>query len=177
MRACGVAMLIAALPACSNRLSPPGGTPAADVDWNVPVVARESANLNFVLKDVKGADVKLADLRGKPLLLNFWATWCVPCKTEMPWFMEFAEEYKAKGFTVVGISVDDTIDEIKKYTAEHPVTYPVLMGRDRTDLIATYHAGDYVPVTWLVGRDGIVRIKIRGIHEKAWFQQQIEALF
>jgi peroxiredoxin len=170
-------MLVAAWPACSNRLSPPEGTATSDVDWNVPMVARESANFNFVLKDVAGADFRLADLSGKPVVMNFWATWCVPCKTEMPWFMEFAEHYKSQDLKVIGISVDDTAEEIKKYTAQQPVTYPLLLGRDHTELMKAYHAGEFVPVTWLIGRDGVVRIKIRGIHEKAWFQQQIEALF
>ena len=92
-------------------------------------------------------------------------------------FVEFAEQYKAKNFKVIGISVDDTADDIRKFTAEHPVSYPLLLGRDEPDLLKTYHAGDFIPVTWLIRPDGVVRIKIKGMHEKAWFQQQIEALF
>jgi thiol-disulfide isomerase/thioredoxin len=176
-RAAGVALVVAAWLACSNRLSPPGGTPTDTVDWNVPSATREMANLNFALKDVAGTEFRLADLKGHPVLLNFWATWCVPCKTEMPMFVEFAEMYKAKNFKVVGISVDDTADDIRKFTAEHPVSYPLLLGRDQTDLLKAYHAGDFIPVSWLIRPDGVVRIKIKGIHEKAWFQQQIEALF
>jgi peroxiredoxin len=175
--AVGVALMVAAWLACSNRLSPPEGTPTETVEWNVPSVTRETANLDFVLKDVTGAEVRLADLKGQPVLLNFWATWCIPCKTEIPWFVEFAEQYKAKHFKVIGISVDDTADDIRKFTAEHPVSYPLLLGRDKTDLLKAYHAGDFIPVSWLIRADGVVRIKIKGIHEKAWFQQQIEALF
>jgi len=169
--------MVTAGAACSNRLSPPEGTRTETVDWNVPSVSREMANLNFVLKDVTGAEVRLADLKGQPLLLNFWATWCVPCKTEMPWFVEFAEQYKSKNFKVIGISVDDTADDIRKFTAENPVSFPLLLGRDQPDLLKAYHAGDVVPVSWLIRPDGVVRIKIRGTQEKAWFQQQIEALF
>jgi thiol-disulfide isomerase/thioredoxin len=173
----GVALLVAAWAGGSNRLSPPEGTKTETVEWNVPSVTRETANLNFVLKDVAGAEVRLADLKGQPLLLNFWASWCVPCKAEMPMFAEFAEQYKAKNFKVIGISVDDTSEDIRKFTAEHPVSYPLLLGRDETDLLKAYHAGDFIPVTWLIRPDGVVRIKIKGMHEKAWFQQQIEALF
>jgi len=176
-RAAGLALIVTAGTACSNRLSPPEGTKTDTVDWNVPSATRATANLNFVLKDMTGAEVRLADLKGQPLLLNFWATWCVPCKTEMPMFVEFAEQYKAKNFKVIGISVDDTADDIRKFTAEHPVSYPLLLGRDEPDLLKTYHAGDFIPVTWLIRPDGVVRIKIKGMHEKAWFQQQIEALF
>ena len=175
--AAGVAVLFTFGTACSNRLAPPEGTPTDTVEWNVPSVTRETANLNFTLKDMNGAEVRLADLKGHPVLLNFWATWCVPCKTEMPWFAEFAETYKSKDLKVVGISVDDTADDIRKFSADYPVPYPILLGRDATDLLKAYHAGDFIPVSWLIRPDGVVRIKIKGIHEKAWFQQQIEALF
>src|SRR6266478_7220926 len=73
---------------------------------------------DFTLKDSTGATVKLSDYRGKIVLLNFWATWCGPCKIEIPWFVEFEQSYAASGLQVVGVSVDDTIDKLKPYIAQ-----------------------------------------------------------
>ena len=163
MRALGVAALVAAWPACNSHVGPP--------------VDAERANFDFTLKDANGADVRLADFRGTPLLVNFWATWCGPCKAEVPWFNEFAAKYKAKGFRVVGISVDDPAPDVQKFAAEFKVTYPLLLGLEQDALLKAYDAGEFIPVSWLIRADGTVHVKVKGIHEKAWFEQQIEALF
>jgi peroxiredoxin len=157
-----VALLAGGWAACNSRVAPPPGA--------------EVAKLDFVLKDAKGADVRLADFRGKPLLVNFWATWCNPCKAEVPWFTEFATKYKSRGFNVVGISVDDPAADIAKFADELKVNYPLLMGLGHEDILQAYDAGDLIPVSWLIKRDGSVLVKVKGIHEKAWFEQQIETL-
>src|SRR2546427_3618816 len=71
------------------------------------------ANLNFTLKDMSGKSVKLSDFKGRVILLDFWATWCIPCKVEIPWFVEFERKYGSQGLQVIGVSVDDTIDKLK----------------------------------------------------------------
>jgi thiol-disulfide isomerase/thioredoxin len=71
------------------------------------------ANLNFTLKDIDNKDVKLSSLKGKVVLLDFWATWCGPCKIEIPWFIEFQQKYGKDGLQVVGVSIDDTLDKLK----------------------------------------------------------------
>jgi cytochrome c biogenesis protein CcmG/thiol:disulfide interchange protein DsbE len=172
--ATAVAVAVAAWPACNRNVSVsdvaqgasgPGGKAAAH------------ANLDFVLKNVDGADVKLADLKGKPLLINFWATWCGPCKAEMPWFVEFADRYKAQGLAVVGVSVDDPPEDIRTFATENKITYPLLVGRDRTDIARAYEAEQVIPVTWLVRADGTVQAKVTGIHGRDWFEQQILEMF
>ena len=170
-----MAAAIAAWPACDRNTSFDGAT-AGDVDTGT-AGARPVANLAFVLKDAGGRDVRLADLKGKPLLINFWATWCGPCKAEIPWFVEFSERYKAQGLTVLGISVDDSADEIKAYAAEHKVTYPLLVGRDRADVSKAFGAEDLIPVSWLVRADGSVQAKVSGIHSREWFEQQLLTMF
>ena len=168
-----VLTVAAAAAACSsNATPPPAGSESGAAKPGVEV-----ANLSFVLKDANGADVRLADFRGKPLLVNFWATWCNPCKAEVPWFTEFADKYKSRGFTVVGISVDDPADDIKKFAADLKVSYPLLMALDRDEVLKAYDAGDVIPVSWLIKPDGSVHAKGKGIHEKAWFEEQIQALF
>jgi peroxiredoxin len=162
MRALVAALLLGAWPACNSHVGPPPGA--------------ELAKLDFVLKDAKGSDVRLTDYRGKPMLVNFWATWCNPCKAEIPWFTEFAAKYKSRGLAVVGISVDDPADDINKFASDLKVNYPLLMGAGHEDILQAYDAGDLIPVSWLIKRDGSVLVKVKGIHEKAWFEQQIETL-
>jgi peroxiredoxin len=159
--AMAVAMAVAAWPACNRN-----ATSAAN-----------TANLDFVLKNMDGQDVRLADFKGKPLLLNFWATWCTPCKAEIPYFVEFADKYKAQGFSVVGISVDDEAQDIRTFATDYKVTYPLLVGRDRDDVARAFEAGDFIPVSWLIRRDGTIQAKVSGIHDRAWFEQQILAMF
>ncbi|PYQ85391.1 MAG: hypothetical protein DMG03_09070, partial [Acidobacteria bacterium] len=88
------------------------------------------ANLNFTLKDIENKDVKLAAFKGKVILLDFWATWCGPCKIEIPWFIEFQNKYGKAGLQVVGVSIDDTLDKLKPYVAQAKMNYTVLQGLD-----------------------------------------------
>jgi peroxiredoxin len=157
-----VAAALAAWPACNRNAAPPDS---------------QRANLDFVLKGVDGQDVRLADFRGKPLLVNFWATWCGPCKAEVPWFVEFAEKYKAQGFKVVGVSVDDPPEDIKTFAAQFKINYTLLVGRDRQDIAKAYDAEQVIPVSWLIRSDGTVQTKVTGIHGRDWFEQQILAMF
>jgi len=157
-----VAMAVAAWPACNRNASPPDA---------------QRANLNFTLKGLDGQDVRLADLKGKPLLVNFWATWCNPCKAEVPWFVEFAEKYQAQGLQVVGISVDDPPEDIRTFKAQFKVNYTLLVGRDREDIAQAFDAQQVIPVSWLIRPDGTVQTKVTGIHGRDWFEQQILAMF
>ncbi len=108
---------------------------------------------DFTLQDANGASVKLSDYRGKVVLLNFWATWCGPCGVEIPWFIEFEQQYKSKGLEVVGVSMDEEgWSVIKPYVAEHKVNYRVLLG---TDSVSQLYGGvDSLPTTFLIDRDG-----------------------
>ena len=92
------------------------------------------ANLNFTLKDTNNRDVSLASYKGKVILLDFWATWCGPCKIEIPWFIEFQKKYGAQGLQVVGVSIDDTLDKLKPFVSEYKMNYTVLQGLDHDDM-------------------------------------------
>ena len=108
---------------------------------------------DFTLKDGDGAAVKLSDYRGKVVLLNFWATWCGPCALEIPWFEEFQQQYKSKGFEVVGVSMDeDGWSAIKPYVVSHKVNYRVLLGNDSVSQL--YGGVDALPTTFIIDRDG-----------------------
>ena len=93
---------------------------------------REKDAPSFTLKSVDGKTVSLADYKGKAVLLNFWATWCGPCKLEMPWLIEMQKKYASQGFTVLGISEDDSsTKEVSDFMAKMGVDYPVLMYDDQ----------------------------------------------
>jgi len=134
------------------------------------------ANFNFTLKDLDGKDVSLASFKGKVVLLDFWATWCGPCKIEIPWFMEFHQKYKDRGFTVVGISSDDTIDKLKPFAAEYKMNYPVLQGLGRDDVHDAFGPVYGLPTTLLIGRDGRICKTHMGLKPKAQFEKEILGL-
>jgi peroxiredoxin len=143
--------------------------------------ARTAARLDFLLKDASGKSVRLADFKGRPLIINFWATYCTPCKAEMPALIALIEEFKAKQLTVLGISVDDSADEIRAFQKEFPhpfpANYPLLVGSGHDDLLEAYQADIAVPVTWLIRPDGSIATKAEGPQSKEWFQAQIKAMF
>ena len=134
------------------------------------------ANLDFVVKDMDGANVRLADFKGRPMVINFWATWCGPCKEEIPALVELAEQYKAKHLAILGISTDDKPDELKKFAAEYKMNYPVLVGLGHDDLLEAYDADVAVPVSWVVDACGAVAVKHMGIWTKAEFETALRKL-
>ncbi len=98
----------------------------------------------FALKDADGKTVHLADYKGKVVLLDFWATWCAPCKIEIPWFMEFEQQLKDRGFAVVGVSMDeDGWGVVKPYLQEMKINYRILMGNEQVGSI--YGGVDSLP--------------------------------
>ncbi len=109
----------------------------------------------FSLVDTAGKKVSLSDYKGRPVVVNFWATWCAPCKLEMPWFEEFRGKYKDKGFEVLGIAEDDAPkDEIVKTAKRAGVSYPVLM--TDTKVANLYGGVDSLPTTFYVDKAGTV---------------------
>jgi thiol-disulfide isomerase/thioredoxin len=134
------------------------------------------ANLNFTLKDIDGKDVKLASLSGKVILLDFWATWCGPCKIEIPWFVEFQNKYGKDGLQVVGVSVDDTVDKLKPFVSAMKMNYLTLQGLGHDDLQDAFGPMWGIPVTVVISRDGKVCAKHTGMSSKESFEKQIKSL-
>jgi peroxiredoxin len=151
--------------------STPGGAPGAACDPNA-----RPANFDFTLKDVNGADVKLSSYKGQVILLDFWATWCGPCKIEIPWFVEFHQKYKDRGFTVVGISSDDPIETLRPFVAEYRMNYPVLQGLGRDDVHEAFGPVYGLPTTILIDRSGRICRMHAGLKPKAQFEKEILGL-
>jgi len=153
-------------PAASH--DPGGETPAC-------MANAKQANWDFKFKDLDGKEVELASFKGKVVLLNFWATWCGPCKAEIPGFVELQEKYRDK-LTIIGYSVDDTAELAKKYAAQYKMNYPILLGEGREDLQDAYGPIWGIPASFIISKDGAVCRKHMGIAPKAVFEKEIVAL-
>ncbi len=134
------------------------------------------ADLNFTLKDAQGKDVKLADYKGKVVLLNFWATWCGPCRLEIPWFVELQDKYRKQGFRVVGVSVDDPPEALPPFAKQFKINYPLVVGQDREDVQNAFGPVFAVPITVIIGRDGKICVKHIGPVTKEQFESEIKSL-
>ena len=191
MAAVGVAILLVmlapgggtgdtAVPAPAKSGSSLTGSPnSAEEDAAADAkITGKPAPLDFILKDMNGVDVKLAAFRGKPIVMNFWATWCGPCRAEIPSLVELQTKYSAEGTEVVilGVSVDDPVDKLKPYAAQMKMNYPVLVGNGREDVQDAFGPLWGIPVTVFIGRDGKIAKKHSGIASKEQFEQEIKAL-
>lgn len=129
----------------------------------------------FALKGSDGAPVSLENYRGKVVLLNFWATWCGPCKVEIPWFVEFQRKYKDQGFTVLGLSLDeDGWDVVKPYAERRQINYPTALATEELRLL--YGGVDNLPTTFVIDKEGRIAATHIGLVSKATYQKAIETL-
>lgn len=150
--------------------------PSAQAADDVCNVSRRKANLDFTVRDIAGKDVRLSQYKGQVVLLNFWATWCVPCKREIPALTALYRDYKKRGFVVLGVSVDSEIRAIKPFAREMKMNYPVLVGAGREDLSQAFGPFIGFPTSVLVARDGKVCVRHVGVVSKAQLERQIGVL-
>jgi peroxiredoxin len=128
---------------------------------------------DFSLESLDGTTMRLSDLRGKAVLLNFWATWCGPCKIEMPWFVDLQNQYRSQGLQIVGVAMDDASKEdISKFAKDMGVNYPILIGKESVG--DQYGGVPALPETFLIGRDGKIVDKIIGLKGKADIEEAIQ---
>ena len=154
-------------PVASHDPAAQGGACMADA---------KPANLDFTMPDLNGKDVQLSSFKGKVILLNFWATWCGPCKAEIPGFVELQDEYGKDGLVIVGYSVDDDAPKAKAFADQFKMNYPVLLGLGREDVQDAYGPIWGIPASFIISRDGRVCQKHLGIAPKAVFEKEIKAL-
>ena len=138
--------------------------------------ADAKAKLNYTLKDMNGAEVKLTDYSGKVILLNYWATWCGPCRLEIPGFVELYDQYKDKGFVILGVSTDDDAETLRGYAKEMKMNYPVLVGREHDDLLDAFGPLWGLPTSYVIGRDGSICARQMGPASKEDFEKAVKPL-
>jgi thiol-disulfide isomerase/thioredoxin len=156
--------------ASQMTLVPASAAPSDDV---TPKLQGKPAP-GFTLVDLDGKKVSLADFKGKPVLVNFWATWCGPCKLEMPWFQEFGQKYASQGLVILGLAADDAGKTVIASTAKKSgVTYPILLADDKVE--EAYGGVDYLPETFYVDRSGKVVLETAGITSEDGGKDEIEA--
>jgi len=139
-----------------------------------PAVVKKQA-ADFTLTDASGKLVHLSDFRGHVVLLNFWATWCGPCKVEIPWFGEFQEKYREAGLVVLGVSMDDDgWKSVRPYMEQKGVNYRVMVGDDKTAQV--FGGVESLPTTFLIDKTGGIAVSHTGLVGKETYQEEIEKL-
>ncbi len=148
----GVALALAGCPA------PSPNNPAST---NADGVAQGSAATDFTLRDVDGRDVRLSDYQNKVVLIDFWATWCVPCEAEIPHLQRIYAENEKKGFVVLGVSMDgpETLANVAPFARRYNLTFPVLLDEE-TKVVGVYNPKRTAPLSVLIDRQGrIARVR------------------
>ena len=171
MRRAALIVVAIVLVICIYEVGRRGSGPAKP---SSPPAAVHSVAPDFSLRDLNNQTLELANYRGKVVLLDFWATWCTPCRGEIPHFVEFQNNYREQGLQVIGISMDDDAKPIREFYQEFKMNYPVALGNEK---VAEAYGGVLgLPITFLIGRDGQVAAKYVGEVEMPVLQQEIETL-
>jgi peroxiredoxin len=139
-----------------------------------PVVAfsQTKSATEFSLKDLKGKTARLKDYRGKVVLINFWATWCAPCRAEMPELVEWQNEYKDRGLQIIGITYPPyQSSSVQEAAHQLKVNYPILFGTD--EIAALYGVRNILPVSVVIDREGNIRARLTGIMDREEFERKV----
>ncbi len=153
---------------------------------------------DFALKDIDGNDVKLSDYKGKVVIVDFWATWCGPCRFEIPHFIRLQKKYKDKGFEMVGVTVNDRLDNVREFVKDNKMNYTVTIADDKglvlTDFFTVTGVPQYIPgktepylsdapvrgvipTTFILNKEGKIYLRIVGVpNDLEVFERSVEAL-
>jgi len=132
------------------------------------------ANLDITLKDMNNADYRMADLKGKVVLVNFWASWCAPCLAEIPEFIKVREQYHDRGFEILGISTDDTPEQLREFATRNRTNYPLVQVTGEVE--DAYGPVFGLPTSILIGRDGSVCKRHFGPLSKEQLEKELKEL-
>ena len=163
-----ISLIIALFLLTAMGPSSPGNTSSAPVSpFDADAIINAKAS-DFTLKDLSGRSIALSSFKGKVVLLNFWATWCPPCRAEMPGLNKLYNELKNRGFVIVAVSTDRSISQVKDFLEKNKVDFPVLFDENRT--AAKLYRVFSMPTTFLIDRNGTVIEKFYG--EYSWTEPE-----
>ncbi len=152
----------------SNKIS----QPEQKLEINNEVSTTTTA-YDFNLSDIKGKKVKLSDFKGNVVILNFWATWCPPCRMEIPSFIELYKKYKNDGLTIIGVAIDNEV-KVKNFVKDNNINYPVLIADETT--IMKYGGIRGIPTTFIIDKNGNIKNQYVGYRPKETFEESFKAL-
>jgi peroxiredoxin len=166
----------AAAPSAPGRPNPPLTSPAHAPAAGRAAVGASLGNVapDFALKDAEGRTVKLSDYKGKVVVLDFWATWCPPCRQEIPGFVALHSKYKGQGVEVIGVTFDESWAPVKPFVESYGVNYTVVMGDQ--GVASRFGNISGIPTTFVIDRDGIIRKKHVGYGPPELFTQAVESV-
>jgi peroxiredoxin len=168
-----VVLVIAGMLIAGKRLTRPPAPAASLSGSNAAIKGKDAPD--FQLKGLDGRTLRLSELRGKAVLLNFWATWCPPCKIEIPWFVELQKQYGPQGLEIVGVAMDEghPRDAIARFAQDMGVNYTMLLGDDK--VADAYGGVEALPTTFYIGRDGKVVSRVFGLVSHRDVEENIRA--
>ncbi len=173
--AAAAAVLMLSLAGCAPKSASTASAQESESQANVKETGKRNPAPPFELKDASGKLVRLEDYKGKVVLLNFWATWCGPCKIEIPWFVDFQKTYKDRGFTVIGVALDDEGWEVvRPYIEGRQVNYPIVVGSEELD--QKYGGIEALPTSFILDREGRIATTHVGLVSKQQYEDDIKQL-
>ena len=141
----------------------------------IVTLGQESQPTELTLKDIEGRDVRLSDYRGKVVMVNFWATWCPPCRKEIPDLIKLQRDYGSRGLQVIGVTYPpEDLAEVRQFVREAKVNYPIALGSKETRML--FSSSEALPMTVVIGKDGRVRDIIEDILLPKEFEEKIKPL-
>jgi thiol-disulfide isomerase/thioredoxin len=166
-----------ALAALMIVCGPGGATNYARADDAAIFAATQPRPIDFALKDLGGRVTKLSDLRGHPVIIDFWATWCGPCRKQIPELKAIYKHYHSRGLIVIGVACDtvmgDGVKAVGPFVKEMKITYPILLADealvDKLDL-------QYIPITYFISTDGTVLSRVQGAGHRGELTESAKAL-
>lgn len=141
----------------------------------VASLGQKSSPTELTLKDINGRRIRLSDYRGKVVLINFWATWCPPCRAEIPDLIKLQRDYESRGLQVIGVTYPpQKLAEVLRFVRRAKVNYPIALGAKKTKLL--FSSSETLPMTIVIGTDGGIQDIIEGILLPEEFEQKIKPL-
>ena len=165
-------LLVAILASGCKAPAPAATNQSANIPGGISIGNRA---IDFELQTLDGKTVKLSDYRGKPVLLNFWATWCGPCRSEMPYLQQINDSYSASGLVLLAVDIDESPDTVKKFMADLNLSLTVPM--DVGKKVAKAYGITAIPSTFLIDKNGIIQQKILGAFpDKATIENELKKI-